>query len=300
MSLNRNTSSYSRSLAHRAYDLPERRTRRRREYWLRTSRKCSKFASLIASEFRAWLLIGTGTFLIAVLLALLFAPLFNVRQITVHRQDPRIDLDEIQQTLSPLFRQRLLLVTKNQVSAMLQIEYPDIDAVEIAKIYPSTLDVTIHVEPVAATIVIDDHGTLFSDSGALAGSGSYSYITHTGTFVTSPIPLALGTTLPTLRLTDWGIRPQNRMKALPPDFIEHIFLARDSLRTDFGLLTQGITVYVRAQEFHIRTNKVVLWFDLKSPLSEQFQRFREFLKTVSLDQVKMYIDLRIVDKIIYQ
>ena len=70
--------------------------------------------------------------------------------------------------------------------------------------------------------------------------------------------------------------------------------------TVFALSIGAIIVYVRAQEFHIRTNKVTLWFDLRSSLSVQLQRFREFLKTVPLDQAKEYVDLRIADKIIYK
>ena len=72
------------------------------------------------------------------------------------------------------------------------------------------------------------------------------------------------------------------------------------LRSDFGLSAKDITIFLRAKEFHIRTEKVALWFDLTSPLSVQFQRFRELLKNLPLDQVKEYIDLRIADKIVYK
>ena len=300
--LNRETSVFSRTLARKQYQGSERRAQRRRERTMRFLRKFSKFSSIVASEFRAWLLIGVCAVIITVVMVLLFAPFFDVRQIHIRRQDPRIDLEDIQQTLSPLFKQRLLLVTKTQVSSLLAADYPDIDHVAITKSYPSTLTVSIFLQPVAAAIVIDDSDmSLASQSGAVAaGSGTYAYITRTGYFVSSPIKIVSGTPIPTLRLTDWGIRPQNRTRILSTDFIDQLFSARDALRTDFGLTTKDIVVYVRAQEFHIQTNKVTLWFDLKSPLSVQFQRFREFLKTLTLDQSKEYIDLRIADKIIYK
>ncbi len=268
---------------------------------MRLTRKLSRFGALVVSEFRTWLVIGACVLIVTVVMVLLFAPFFDVRQIHIRRQDPRIDLEDIQQTLKPLFKQRLLLVTKGQVSAMLQSEYPDIDHVDIVKEYPSTLTVSIYLESIAAAVIIDDSdASAASQTGAIVGSGSYAYITRSGYYVNSPIKLTGSTPIPTLRLTDWGIRPQNRTPALPPDFIEEIFAARDTLRTDFGLTTRDIAVYVRAQEFHIRTNKVTLWFDLKSPLPVQFQRFREFLKTLTLDQAKEYVDLRIADKIIYK
>jgi hypothetical protein len=106
--------------------------------------------------------------------------------------------------------------------------------------------------------------------------------------------------LETLEVTDWAIHPQDRSELLSPNFLKTMFLARDTLRRDFGLESQKITIYVRAKEFHIKTPKVTLWFDLRSELPVQFQRFREFLKALSLDQAKEYIDLRIADKIVYK
>lgn len=299
--LNRQTSLYSRTVAWARYRTINRRAQQRKERTKRMMRSCARIASLVATEFRTWLLIGIGMLTATTMLVLVFAPFFDVRQIVIRRQDPRIDLEDIQQSLSPLFKQRLLLVTKSQVHALLAPEYPDIDSIDIAKEYPSTLTVSIYVEPVAAQIVIDDSDvSLLTQTGTTVGSGSYSYITRGGIFVQSPIRLRGDTPIPTLRLTDWGIRPQNRTRALPSDFVEQIFAARDALRTDFGLTTRDIAVYVRAQEFHIRTNKVTLWFDLRSPLSVQLERFREFLKTFSLEQAQQYIDLRIADKIIYR
>lgn len=300
-SLNRSTSPYSLSIARKHARSPDRMARRKHERRLRFFKRCSKFASLVASELRAWLIIGIGTIVVAILLALLFSPFFDVRQITIQRQDPRIDLAEVQQLLSPLFRQRLILITRNQVASILKPQFPDIDTISIEKEYPSTLIISMTLEPVVARVLIDDSDTVPAvQSGALVESGSYAYVTRSGLYVLSPIALASSTPIPLLHFTDWGIRPQNRSRIVASDFMEKIFVARDILRADFGLTTLDIVVYVRAQEFHIRTNKTTFWFDLKSTLPAQFQRLRQFLKNMTLDQAKQYIDLRIEDKIIFQ
>lgn len=275
--------------------------RKRKEKYARWGRKMARFSDMVLSEFRLWIAIGTGIIILTVAGTLLFAPFFDVREIKVRRQDPRIDPEEIQQTLAPLFKQRLVLVTRNHVAGMLHAQYPEIERVEIGKDYPSTLSVSVYLEAVAAEVVIVDDMDIGSGSGSTTGSGTdvYTYVTRKGTFVTSPIRLT-GGPYPKLTVTDWGIRPQNRTTLLAPEFLQTIFLARDALRRDFALQSQNISIYLRAQEFHIKTNKATLWFDLRSPLNVQFQRFREFLKTLSLDQAKEYIDLRIADKIIYQ
>ncbi len=292
-------------MARKQYANPTRRSRLRKERFIRWQRRMAKVMAAVVVEFRLWMAIGAGVVIVAVASILLFAPFFDVREMRIKRQDPRIDPEEVQQVLSPLFKQRLVLVTRSQVESMLQAEYPDIERVEIDKQYPSTLSVALYLEPVIAAIKVAENDDKIEQTGsgsALAtdtGASLYSYISRSGYFETSPIRL-VSEKLPVLTITDWGIRPQNRTLLLEPETLRTIFQARDTLRRDFGLETTNITVFLRAQEFHIRTNKSTLWFDLRSPLPVQLQRFREFLKAVPLDQAKGYVDLRIADKIIYK
>jgi hypothetical protein len=59
-------------------------------------------------------------------------------------------------------------------------------------------------------------------------------------------------------------------------------------------------VYLRAREFHLDTPKLSFWFDLRSPLEEQLQRLRTFLTVVKFPEVKNYIDLRLIGKVVYK
>ncbi len=299
---NRPASSITRALARKYSGGSVRTIRRRKERMVRWTRRVKRLAEVIASEFRVWIIILIGIIAFAFVGTLLFAPFFDVHEIQVRRQDPRIDPEEIEQILSPLFNQRLVLVTKNQVAGMLLNAFPEIDRVEIQKDYPSSLRVTVYLEAIAAEIIIDD-GDEKPETGSgdsLAGSGAqlYTYVTKNGFVAESPIRLPEA--YPKLLITDWGIRPQNRTPILSTQFLQSIFLARHILRRDFGLQSLRITVFLRAKEFHIRTNKATIWFDLRSSLPVQFERFREFLKNLSLDQVKEYIDLRIAGLIIYK
>lgn len=265
-------------------------------------RRFSQFGRVIASEFRLWLIVAVCAVSITVAFVLLFAPLFDVRQIQVRRQDSRIDPELVQNILSPMFRRRLVLVTRGEVLSLLEETYPDIKDVRIEKEYPSSLTVSIELEPVVAFIRIDEESGQATDSGAIltqTGAQKYLYITERGYLVHSPVQLATPP-LETLTITDWGIRPQERTILLEPKKMKNIFLARDILRRDFGLNAQKIVVYLRAQEFHIKTPKVTLWFDVRDDLNIQFERFRTFLRAVSLDGAKEYIDLRIAEKVMYR
>lgn len=292
-------------MAEKRYGGAVRASRRRKERSVRRHRRLARIGSVIASEFKIWIAVAAAAILLTVAGTLLFAPYFDVREMQVRRQDPRIDPEEIEQVLSPLFNQRLVLINRSQVASMLHASFPEIERVEIGKDYPSTLNITVYLQPIAAEVVVEESGLsglASSESGTGALNGNvrqvYTYVTKKGYFAESPINITGA--FPVLRVTDWGIRPQNRMPLMTPAFLHTVFLARDTLRRDFGFTDDTIIVFLRAQEFHIRTEKVTLWFDLRSPLPVQFERFRELLKAFPLEQMKEYIDLRITDKIIYK
>lgn len=238
------------------------------------------------------------TVAVVVMAILLFSPYFNVREIHVRRQDARVDIEEVQRILTPLFSERLVFVSRARIRDLLASEFPDLQSVEVAKNYPSTLSVTVVLDPVLVRINID---TEQMSGSVLAGSGVsvHRYITEEGYLVSSPIELADEPTL-ALELTDWGLMPEDRTKVFDPEELRTVLLAGDILRRDFGLETKRTLFFLRAHEFHIETNKGALWFDLESPLAVQLQRFRQLLTEASFDDVKKYIDLRIADTIVYQ
>ncbi len=278
------------------------RSTRSAQYWHQSLRRGSR--SLVRSthavllEFRLWLLLFAGALVALAIAILLFSPIFNVRQIDIRTQDGRLDREEIQHTLVPLFHSRLLFVTVSQVQSLLVAQYPDITQVTIQKKYPSSLTVSVNVDPLVGNIIIDapQQG---SGSIAQTGSGVHAYITAKGYIIMSRLQLA-HTPLQPITITDWGVAPENRTIILQPDALHTIFLARDTLRDSFGLPVNRIVVYLRAKEFHVQAGHVSLWFDLESPLAIQFGRFREFLKSASLNQAKEYVDLRISDRVVYK
>ncbi len=274
--------------------------KRKREHLQRNMRRWVKIAKIFWLECRMWLLVILAFSIVAGGAILLFSPVFNVKRIQIRRQDPRIDIEEVQQILLPLFSQRLLFVSKAEILDMLAERFPDIRRVEIEKDYPSGLTISFYLDPIIAELQIEGIDDVQTASGVLAtGSGTYAYVTSRGYAVFSPIKLSKEA-LPRIELVDWSVRPTNRSLVLDPQLLRAVFDARNTLQTDFGFPVRAVSVYMRAQEFHIRLQKVSLWFDLHSTLDVQFQRFREFLRSLSLEQAKEYIDLRIADRVIYK
>ena len=290
----RPVSRTSTSVASKSIHLQERRKRRRHEQFVRMKKRGQQLFTFIKAESYLWLFIALTVITCVTILALLISPYFNVREITVRRQDARIDPQEVQSLLSPLYREKLVLVTQAEVENLLTTSFPDITAVRIEKTYPSSLTVTLMLEPVVAAVrlVADETGT------GSTKQGQYAYLTRNGVFYRVPIPITTEK-LETFDIVDWGQEPQDRMEILSPILLQRALLARDILKRDFGLETVRIRLFIRAREFHISTPKLALWFDLRSELPVQFDRFRAFLRTLSLAQAKEYIDLRITDAVVY-
>lgn len=241
-----------------------------------------------------WLLLGFAVVLFATIVILLLSPYFNVREINIRRQDARVDIGEVERILNPLFSERLVFVSRARVRDLLTPKFPDLDRVVIEKKYPSTLTVTVVLDPVLARVVIDTE-----EASTASGVSLHRYVTTDGYLVSSPIALKDEPTQ-LIELTDWGLSPADRTRVLDPEDLRTVLLASDILRRDFGLTISRILFFLRARELHIETDKAELWFDLESPLSVQLERFRQFLSESSFDVVKRYIDLRVKDMIIYQ
>lgn len=296
----RPTSRYTRSVVTRRH-ARQRRKLDRGALKSHAARKAARIARILREELLLWTGVLMGALVVLLIAVLLFSPAFDVKRITVRRLDARIDSEQIEQALRPLFAQRLFLVTKAEVNALLTEKFADITSVDIEKEYPSTITVTVHFDRIVAELdVRSPQGEdLASGSGALvAGSGSFAYVTTRGHAVLSQLKLAEN--LPTFAIVDWGIRPTHGMRILDEDFILRIFETRRAVEEDFGIEVSGITVFLRAREFHFTTPGFALWFDTASTAQQHFDRFRRFLEIVPLAEVTQYIDLRLADRVVYK
>ena len=60
------------------------------------------------------------------------------------------------------------------------------------------------------------------------------------------------------------------------------------------------TVFLRGREYHLETPVHTLWFDLRTSVDDQLARYRLFLQTEGEEAAKRYVDLRLVDKVVFQ
>jgi len=263
----------------------------------KVQRKSSRFFVAFRRSFVQWLIIvGIGLILLACGL-FAFSPIIQVRAIRIVRTDARLDIEEVQRTLAPLFSRHLFFLPEYEVKEMLLNNIPAVQEVKVSKIYPSQLFVRITLDPLVAQLHILDPDKAQEETGT---GSTIDFLTAKGIYIVAPL-LDVPKQLPTVHLVDWAVRPEPGTLLLLPSFLERIAQTERALSQQFGHDVRRRTVFLRAQEYHLRVESgKELWFDLSSPLNQQLLRYRTFLRNVPADEVESIIDLRLTDRVIYK
>lgn len=295
---NRRVSPLTQSVVRRHHEL------RRTYSFERLQRLIQRLRRRIVID-RKMVLSGIAGLAIVVVLSaigiIFFSPLVTVHEIRVQRTDPRIDFEQVQNALAPVYGRELFFLTSGEIQQLLRDAIPDLDSVEVRKEYPRSVLLKLHYDPIVSTLQIrDPDGVVINHLGSGANVGG-DYLTTRGMYVVySPSLIGSGTQLSVLDVVDWGVRPSPWTQIIDPEMLTMMRKAEVSLLDQFGTAVTRRTIFLRAREFHLRAGRINLWFDLRSPLSQQLQRLRIFLDTVGLDQAKEYVDLRVKDKILYR
>jgi|CXWL01.1.fsa_nt_gi hypothetical protein len=265
-----------------------------------------KLLSLRAFFLRFAAIFIAGLILLIIGIAI-FSPVLDVRQIRVARTDVRLDTVLIQQALKPLFGRRMPFLSVEEIPPMLTAELPDVhrsavpdlSTVTILKDYPSSLQIRIMLRPLAYRLSIE---TLDQKKPTVpqAGSGS-DFLTADGLYVVYAKSVSgSGDLLPLVRLVDWSVKPDPWKPLLASDVLLSMKKTEEALTSQFGQKIRSRIVYLRAREYHLQTQTLALWFDLRSPIVDQLERYDIFLRTVPPGTAKEYVDLRIANKLVYK
>jgi hypothetical protein len=305
----RHSSPFSRNVAKRY----ARKGRRGLQFHLtKLGRQWRRLARHIHIPFQSVWLWSAGIallFILILLLYFLFSPTFAVFSIRVVREDRRVDVEEIQELLKPLFGKHILFVSPRHLERQIESAYPEVTATGIRRVFPNELRVTLSMDPIVAEVLIGEPDDTESAYAALSkaveeatAERTYAYLTERGVYLEYlfPFPPKAQEERIILHLVDWAVKPTHRQSLISNAGLQNIVSVRRILRQSFGHNVQFISLYLRAREFHVQTEGHVLWFDLSSPAASQINRYRSFLSTISLDKVQEYLDLRLHDRVVYR
>ena len=250
---------------------------------------------------RIWVSIAAVALLVAGVSYALFSPTLQVQEIRIQRSDRRLDIEEVQRTLSPMFGSHIAFVSVQDIAALLENTLPDVAEVVVRKSYPSLLHVAITLDPLVARLEIEspDAEEAQGKEGEEEQLQTYDFLTSGGVYVQYP-GLVLEDPLPVLHIADWGLRPYPGTQIMDPALLTDLDAAEQILAQQFGHDILKRTIHLRSQEYHIQTTSHALWFDHENGVMNQIRRYRTFLQHADLEKVEQYIDLRIEDKVVYR
>ena len=256
--------------------------------------------SLAASlhHMRLWMVVLIAASVVTLLALSLFSPLFTVQSISVRRQDARIDVAEIQKLLFPFFGRHLFFLSPRLLADTVQDAYPEVASVKTEKRFPHDVRLTLSMDPVVADVFVKAPDATEHTKTASGASVQHS-LTSRGIYLEYASPEA-ETKRMRLSIVDWVVKPSHRQQLLSEELLHAMQNAENILTESFGHRVSDITLYVRAQEFHVRTERIMLWFDLATPLVQQVAHYREFLRSLPADAATQYIDLRLHDRVVYR
>lgn len=300
----RTVTPYTRALV-RKFHRPRRRYGRER--MRRSLQRWRERSAVLWRRFAASFWWVMGGVCLGVLLITLFSPLFSVRQISVSRRDPRIDVELVERALRPLFQKRLPFIRSQEVEPLLtaplpdarRAAVPDLASVEMRKEYPSTIALTIVPQRLIANVRVVEPG---GEAVAATGGTLQQFLTEKGLLVEyAPSQLSAAVDVPEIDIVDWGARPAPWVTVFDPEVLQEIRKAESLLLEQFG---QGVTrrvLYMRAQEFHLLLDdNLTLWLDRRADVEEQLARYKLFLQVTPKSAARVYVDLRLRDRIIYK
>lgn len=298
---------FNRPIRPETRTLVQRRLKRRREYlwqrWHRARLRWQRKVSLFREVVRRFLVVAGIGIVVLVIGFLIFSPVLHIREVKVMRSDTRIDADLVQRALAPVFGNHLFFLSAQDVEKLLRDAVPDLDTVQVAKEYPSSLQLKMTLDPIIARLTIDDpdHKVSGSGAGIQQAKPPSDFLTSEGMYVAYfDAQVRTSTGLLALRVVDWGVRPVPWKPLIDPLLLQSLREAETALTEQFGHTLRSRTVYLRAQEFHLQTSGLSLWFDLRSPLMEQLDRYRLYLRMAGPSAAREYVDLRLADKIVYK
>lgn len=280
-------------------------------------RKCRTY-------LRVWSLSLIVALFLGVLLLFFLSPLFRITSMRVSREDPRLDIEEVQRLFLPFFGKHLMLLSPHLLEQTILMAYPEVVSVKVAKRFPSELHVTLYTDPIVANVQLGSPDSTERSFTPLGGSGTYHYLTARGVYLeySTPIEPKEGEEeRMQLNVVDWAVKPTHRQKLLEERAIQDMQHVRRLLSQSFGHTVRSIMIYARAREFHVVVahpglpdsrqagsparqqsggDELTLWFDQARPIVQQLDRYREFLRALPLERVEEYLDLRLHDRVVYR
>lgn len=260
---------------------PRKRPKRVRNKFLNTFTKLLAFKNILK-----WFQLKNIGILLMVCMAgfVIFAlgsPYFKLKNINVNRNNPNIDIEQIQTSLESFYGENLLFLSKQSIEGSLRTEFPEFDTITIEEQWPDTISLSLETAPAVFLLINKADATFYS-------------LTEKGIVLPSDTKEP-ESDLPSIELNQYEKPIQVRTNILTQEEIKFIQETQEFVRTELKLTPKQTKYLWAARELHIVVHESTeLWFDITYSSQEQTQRLLWALDEINFySRPPQHVDLRI-------
>ena len=237
---------------------------------------------LFKTQFLLFLFIGSMAGFIAFAL---LSPYFEIKNITVDRDNPHIDVEAIEQVLKEIKGQNLILVSYDDIRDSLQEHFPEFRDIEISERWPNELILKINISPARFNIFNQE-------------TANFSVMSEDGVI----LPQEAQESLEVIKIFDLPRALKPGENFLEKDQVQKILNLQQLMNTQVKIPIAQRHFYPIAQELHLISQEgTAFWFDLRISPQSQIRKLELAANQIHLFTTKReHIDLRIPGQIFYQ
>ncbi|MCK5460748.1 hypothetical protein KAI58_02085 [Candidatus Gracilibacteria bacterium] len=215
----------------------------------------------------------------------IFSPYFNLKKISIIRDNPNIDIEKIETSLQEFYGENLLFLSHEDIEKQLLNTFLEFRKIDISENWPSEMQIKITISPPLFT--------LFNIETA-----NFSVISEDG-IILSEKPQSQ---LVVLKIQEYKKTLFPGEKFTKKETLDKIKQAKFALEHQIKLPIKEILFFPTARELHIISEKdTAIWIDLQLEIEPQIRKLELSTNEIGLFSKNIkHIDLRIPKQIFWK
>ncbi len=223
-----------------------------------------------------------------------FSNFFTIKDILLTRRDFRVNVQGVSSVLKTLQGENVFLTSKKEITESLSQKFPEIHTIEITKIPPSAIRITVATFPIVAKWefeLAEKSEDLSENLIVFINTLGQVSPTEEGDEETAFHIIEKSKVIPTGFAFGTSIYPRQNL--------EKILETKELLEAEIPYSIDLVHVFRDAQEIHFITKDgPEFWMDFATFLEDQIQKIPSALQETDIFAKNiLYLDLRIPDKI---
>ena len=213
-----------------------------------------------------------------------FSPYFKLKKISVVRDNPNIDAQQVEISLDAFYGKNLLFLRRQEIHDVLKKAFPAFEAVQFKELWPDAIELQVGTVAPMFNILNQETADFYivSENGSILATGADKL-------------------LPTLKIFGYKKRIVPHQPFTTREVLEKIITAKNLLTQKLTLPLSALHFYPDAQELHLISKQdMQIWLDLQLPIDLQMEKLELSANRVGLySHALKHVDLRIPNQLFW-